>query len=172
VTTPRVARIVALDVHYQDDTAHVACVGFHFWEDDTPDFTWDLFVQGVAPYEPGSFYKRELPCLTKILDGLPELPVAVIVDGYVDTSPDHPGLGRRLHDHYQGRLAVVIGVAKTHFAGTDATPVLRGTSRTPLFVTAAGLEQGEAATLIRNMHGPHRLPTMLKLVDTLSRSKG
>jgi len=49
--------------------------------------------------------------------------------------------------------------------------VLRGGSRRPLLVTAAGLAPADAADLVRAMAGPHRLPDALKRVDTLSRSR-
>lgn len=38
------------------------------------------------------------------------------------------------------------------------------------YITAAGIEPSQAAILIANMHGKYRLPTILKLADSLSRS--
>jgi len=38
-----------------------------------------------------------------------------------------------------------------------------------LYVTAAGMRLQEAADRIQRMHGPHRIPTLLKRVDTLAR---
>jgi deoxyribonuclease V len=64
----------------------------------------------------------------------------------------------------------VIGVAKTAYAGsTFATPVLRGTSAKPLYVTARGIARDEAARLVRSLHGEHRIPTLLERVDHLAR---
>ena len=37
--------------------------------------------------------------------------------------------------------------------------------------TAAGLDSNTAAGHIRDMHGPHRIPTLLKRVDQLSHIK-
>jgi deoxyribonuclease V len=64
----------------------------------------------------------------------------------------------------------VIGVAKTAFhASRLAVPVLRGESRRPLLVTTVGVEVHDAAACIQRMHGPSRLPTLLKRVDRLCR---
>jgi deoxyribonuclease V len=65
---------------------------------------------------------------------------------------------------------VVVGVAKTRYLSAPAVPVLRGSSRSPLFVTAAGVEPEVAAGWIESMHGPYRVPTLLRQVDTLARS--
>jgi len=68
------------------------------------------------------------------------------------------------------KQTTVIGVAKTQFAGAEPVElVLRGRSRTPLYVTAAGVDVADAASHIRAMHGPHRIPTLLKRVDQLCR---
>ena len=93
----------------------------------------------------------------------------VIVDGNVRLDKNEtPGLGKYLYDHYQQRVPV-IGVAKTSFNGLDASEIYRGDSKRPLFVTSAGIAETEAAELIQNMTGPHRIPTLLKLVDQMSR---
>jgi deoxyribonuclease V len=64
----------------------------------------------------------------------------------------------------------VIGVAKTAFrTATHAIPVLRGTSARPLYVTATGMARADAAQLIRQMAGRHRMPDALRRVDTLAR---
>jgi deoxyribonuclease V len=38
-----------------------------------------------------------------------------------------------------------------------------------LFVSAVGIGVDEAAKAVRAMHGPHRMPTLLKLVDRAAR---
>ncbi len=64
----------------------------------------------------------------------------------------------------------MIGVAKSAFrTATHAIPVLRGTSARPLYVTAAGMPRTEAASLVRNMAGRHRIPDALRRADTLAR---
>jgi deoxyribonuclease V len=80
-----------------------------------------------------------------------------------------PGLGAHLYQAL-GRRTAVVGVAKRRFHGAgDAVPILRGTSQVPLFVTAVGIDLAEAAEGVRRMHGAHRIPTLLKRVDRLSR---
>jgi len=64
----------------------------------------------------------------------------------------------------------VIGVAKSAFrTATQAVPVLRGTSRRPLYVTAAGMPRTEAADIVRHMAGAHRIPDALRRADSLAR---
>jgi deoxyribonuclease V len=101
---------------------------------------------------------------------LPETPGTVIVDGYVWLdAAGKPGLGAHLHAALDGRT-IVIGVAKSRFEGAPAVPLVRGSSRSPLFVSAAGLSAEEAAQHIAQMSGSFRLPTLLKRVDQLSRT--
>jgi deoxyribonuclease V len=77
-----------------------------------------------------------------------------------------------LYQALAGKVAV-IGVAKTQFAGAGAAvEVLRGRSTRPLFVTAVGMSAQRAAEHVRSMHGPDRIPTLLKHVDSLARRAG
>lgn len=129
-------------------------------------------VPEVQPYMSGAFYLRELPPLRAVLEavksGGAERLGMIIVDGYVDLDPDgRPGLGARVHDEFG---VPVIGVAKTAFAtATHAVPVRRGQSVRPLFVTAAGITLAEAATLVGEMAGRHRVPDALRQADALAR---
>ncbi len=67
---------------------------------------------------------------------------------------------------------VVVGVAKSRFlSATDAVPVYRGNSRSPLYVTAAGVSAEEAAGWVAGMHGDYRVPSMLRRVDQLARGR-
>src|SRR5512135_1031705 len=136
---------------------------------------WLKEVKAVDTYRPGNFYRRELPCLLSVLQLVPVLPEAAVVDGYVWLPPgDRPGLGAHLYDA-MGRQIPVIGIAKTAFAGVEscvsARPVLRGISRKPLFVTAVGMEPDIAALRVREMAGKHRVPEIGRLADRLSRSR-
>jgi deoxyribonuclease V len=163
--------LACVDVDYRGDQAVAACVLFRDWPDATPAGQLVGKVQSVAPYVPGQFYRRELPCLLAVLDKLPELPEVVVIDGYVWLGgEDHPGLGGHLHEAL-GRRVPVVGVAKTSFHSARlAVPVVRGASSTrPLFITAAGLGPAAAAAHVQGMHGPHRIPTLLRLVDQLCR---
>ena len=121
----------------------------------------------TAPYQPGEFWRRELPPLRAVLDGV-VAPALIVIDGYVDLDPDgRPGLGARIH----AELGVpVIGVAKTFFRGAvHAAPVCRGRSARPLFVTAAGISVTDAAGMVAQMAGPYRIPDALRLADRLAR---
>lgn len=165
--------IVATDVHYLSDAeARAAAVVFERWDDATPSATYAQIATGFGPYVPGRFYERELPCLLPLLHWVLAAHDidAVVVDGYVDLDA-RPGLGRHLaHALAEDELRpTMIGVAKTAFDGAPAEAVLRGTSATPLWVTAAGLDNAEAADHVRSMHGRHRLPTLLLLVDHIAR---
>ena len=162
--------IAAVDVHYQAESGTAACVLFRHWSDDAPAFESIAQVPKVAPYEPGNFFRRELPCILAVLQAVEQRPRIVIVDGYVWlTDEREPGLGGHLYEALE-RKAAIIGVAKTKFRNADsALAVTRGTSRVALHVTAAGLSLPEAASNIREMHGPFRIPTLIRRADQLCR---
>lgn len=130
---------------------------------------WSRIVVSAvtADYEPGGFWRRELPPLRAVLDGVAGLALLVI-DGYVDLDPGgRPGLGARVHAEFG---VPVIGVAKTFFQGAvHAVPVGRGRSARPLYVTAAGMSADDAARMVAAMAGPYRIPDALRLVDRLAR---
>jgi len=161
--------IVALDVYYNDseDCALAACVGFHTFNDDQPSFSKTIQMQGLQPYISGLFWKRELPPLLEMTHSISETIDLIIIDGYV-TLGDRPGLGYYLWKAL-GEQISVIGVAKTFFQGARAMEVIRGTSKKPLFVTSIGIDQTKAAEAIHQMHGSFRIPTLLKIVDHLSK---
>jgi deoxyribonuclease V len=125
-----------------------------------------VVVPEVASYRPGEFYQRELPPLRAVLAGIAGLGL-LVVDGYADLDPSgRPGLGAHAHAEFG---IPVIGVAKSAFrAATHATPVLRGNSARPVFVTAAGMPRAEAAELVRLMAGRFRVPDALRRADELA----
>jgi len=147
--------------------ARAAIVTFDRWDAAAPSASHVVDIESVEPYEPGAFYRRELPCLRAALAALSALPEVVIVDGHVWLAEGVPGLGARLLEA-EPSLRTVVGVAKTRFRETPAAQVFRATSRAPLWVDEAG-EPVDAARHIAEMHGPHRIPAMLKLVDQLCR---
>jgi deoxyribonuclease V len=161
-------------VHYSEadgapDSAVAAAVAFHRWPDAQPADAWTVHVDGVAPYVPGRFFERELPCLLELLQGHP-LPEVVVVDGHVWLGPSQrPGLGWHLWDALEGQVAV-IGVAKRPFREGGAIEICRGDSANPLHVTAIGIDPSTAAADILAMHGRHRIPTLLREVDQLCRA--
>ena len=161
--------LACLDVDYRDTGACAAAVVFRDWSDAIALEERTVQITEVQPYEPGQFYRRELPCLLAVLRTLPPIET-VIIDGYVWLEGTAtPGVGAHLHEALGGG-SVIIGVAKTKFQGADrAQEILRGTSQKPLYVTAEGVPVDVAAERVRSMHGAHRIPTLLKRVDDLCR---
>ncbi|HVX10588.1 MAG TPA: endonuclease V [Pirellulales bacterium] len=160
----------AVDVFYDEaqSRARAACVIF-------PDALGDRIteelvvpVSPIAAYAPGAFYRRELPCIEAVVGSRAAGLELLFVDGYVYLNEDErPGLGWHVH---QSLGVPVIGVAKKRFADAEkfSDVVLRGGSQQPLYVTQVGY-RGSAADLVRQMHGAHRIPTVLRRADQLAR---
>lgn len=163
--------IAILDTDYAGDQGHCACVIAANWTFPTPDHVFSRVRERVAPYLPGAFYERELPCLLHVLEKLPCAVDTVVIDGFVWLGENRPGLGWHLYEALQRRIQVV-GVAKTAFHGADAvaTQVTRGSSSRPLWVTAIGMETSQASSAVASMAGEHRLPSLVKLADTTART--
>jgi deoxyribonuclease V len=163
--------LACVDVDYREEGAVAACVLFRSWSDaDSAEERVEAIAR-VEPYQPGQFYRRELPCLLSVLGTVAQPLEAVVVDGYVWLKDETaPGLGAHLFEAL-GRGVPVIGVAKTRFAGAAAEPVQRGDSRRPLYVSSAGMDRQTAARYIQAMHGPYRIPTLLRRVDQLCRGR-
>lgn len=170
---PTEIMILAFDVYYTGDQARAVCIAFTAWPDTAVANTWIEYIPGVPDYEPGAFYKRELPCILAILNKLDLSAVkAVVIDGYVILDDaGKPGLGTYLYNALGGQIPV-IGVAKTTYANNDVnvTEVRRGQSERPLYVTAIGTPREEAAEGVRTMAGEYRIPTLLKHLDSLTRN--
>lgn len=182
--------LACVDVHYKDSIATIALVVFDDWSSSIVSNTVIHTMTSVADYEPGNFYKRELPCILAVLDkarsaasasstisaapsSAPLSLHAIIIDGYVwlthDDGKPKPGLGAHLFDALEETVPV-IGVAKSQFKNAPAVEILRGKSDQPLFVTAAGMAPEAAADRVGSMHGDYRLPTMIKLADQVARA--
>lgn len=166
------AMILAVDVAYDDaaSSANAAGIVFTTWLAERPDGQFAHRTEGLEPYTPGQFFRRELPCLVPLVGAaVRQHPLTVVVvDGFVDLAPDRPGLGRHLYDAFHHSFEV-IGVAKNPYLGTPGIALARGTSARPLWVTSTG-SATRAAENIRAMAGPHRIPDLLRLVDQLARS--
>ena len=162
------AMIACTDVHYANTNTVAACILFHNWSDAHADLAITERVDDPAPYEPGWFYRRELPALLSVIAKLTARPEVIIIDGYVWLGDwDHPGLGAHLYKALDETVAV-IGVSKTLFRrGPAVQSIMRGTSVRPLYVSAVGMDLNEAAARIVELHGEFRVPTMLKRVDRL-----
>ena len=168
--------LLATDVGYTPvgelTQARAAAVRFDAWDSPTPVDAWVSSIENAAPYVPGEFYRRELPCLWPLVqEAARRGPLdVVIVDGFVDLGPRGDGLGRHLWRRLRAEAmtAEVVGVAKRPFKDAVAVPALRGESEVPLWVSTTGPSLDEAAAAVRRMHGPYRLPTLLKRVDQIA----
>lgn len=164
--------ILAIDVQYTDNQGFIAAISFDTWDASEPNEKYETILTGIAEYNPGQFYKRELPCILQLLDEHDLNPEIIIIDGYVTLNKEnHPGLGMHLYNARNG-ASKIIGVAKRSYAGIDEqSKILRGNSKNPLFITSAGIDLEEAKNNISKMHGNNRIPILLKLVDRLCREK-
>jgi deoxyribonuclease V len=164
--------LVALDVAYTETQGYAVAIAFTAWDAAAVAATYTATISPIAAYEPGAFYKRELPCLLAVLSQIDLAGIScLVVDGYVTLGTEgRPGLGQHLYEAL-GERVPVIGVAKTRFAGVapQVAPILRGQSTNPLYVTSVGLPLVEAAPLVGSMHGSYRFPTLLKLLDDLTK---
>ncbi|WP_373546150.1 endonuclease V [Chamaesiphon sp.] len=162
--------IFAVDVNYIEGKALVAGILFEYWQGSETICQITTKIANVSEYEPGQFYKRELPCILGILTRLESLPEIIVVDGYVELgAAQKPGLGKHLYDAIDGK-SIIIGVAKNRFEDTPVeAEVFRGGSQRPLYVTAIGISQAEAKSAIASMYGKYRIPNLLKMVDKLSK---
>lgn len=143
---------------------------FNDWLDSAPALeSVHEFTESQAEYVPGQFFKRELPCILAAIKPCRHQIETIIIDGYVFLADGHAGLGLKLHEALGG-VNQVVGVAKSFFHGaTEAVKVVRGGSIRPLYVSAVGMDSTIAAQRITEMHGQHRIPTLLKRADSLAR---
>lgn len=162
--------IVCFDVQYFGDEAITGFVVFNSINDAKPMDTGQVLTKGIAAYEPGAFYKRELPCLLNAIDFITIKISLIIVDAYVWLDDDKMGLGGYLYQALDEKIPV-IGVSKSKFntATSKVIPVMRGQSQQPLYVSSIGMDTLKAAEMIEKMEGPYRLPTMIKLADAVCR---
>lgn len=162
--------IIAIDVHYTENSALIAGLIFQTWTSLQPERVYTQHFNEIAEYESGSFYKRELPCILSLLQQVQEPLEIIIIDGFVTLGTEQKaGLGMYLWQSLNPQIPV-IGVAKNAFRGTPQhCEILRGESLKPLYITSAGIDLELAKQGILMMSGKHRIPTLLKLVDQYSR---
>lgn len=159
--------ILAIDVHYKDNSANAVAGLFETWESDVFIQSYMVHIENVAEYEPGNFYKRELPCILELLSMIQEEYDYIVLDGYVYLGYENKaGLGQHLWDALTVKKPI-IGVAKNYFKDTPESCILmRGNSQKPLFITSIGMPLPQAKQHILQMYGKHRMPYLLKLVDS------
>lgn len=165
--------IYAFDTYYDEDYANTVCIAFEDWTSENESDIYTEKTEVSSGYESGAFYKRELPCILSLLKKI-ELKEGdiIIVDGYVTLDNDGKiGLGGYLYEALDQKYTI-IGIAKNNFASPDSQrrSVLRGESKTPLFLTAKGTDVDEVLLKVEQMSGAHRIPTLLKKLDQLSRA--
>ncbi len=132
----------------------MAGVALHDWGARERQQVYRTRVEGVAEYQPGSFYRRELPCILALLREHGLALEVIVIDGFVHLDGvAEPGLGQHLHDALRGEVAV-IGVAKRAFRDIGERFALHRTREA-----------------IARMHGEHRLPALLKLADQVCRGR-
>lgn len=161
--------IIAFDTYYYENKAKTIGVSFNKWENDKPIEIYSEIIEGIATYEPGSFYKREMPCILSLLKKIDLNDVQfIIVDGYVILDDDGKyGLGGHLYEEL-GEKIPIIGVAKSGYDSNklNSKALLRGESKKPLYISAIGVELNLAFEYIKSMHGNYRMPTLLQIMDT------
>lgn len=165
---------VAIDTFYYENIAKTIAITFDNWEDlkFAKYYSEELIVS--SEYIPGEFYKRELPCILSILKNFDIHSIdTIIVDGYVYLDDYNKyGLGGHLYESLNRKIPI-IGVAKTNFASNKENKVelLRGKSKTPLYITSIGIDIESAKRNISKMFGDYRIPTLLKELDKLTKEK-
>lgn len=165
---------LAVDAYYAGSKAKVTGVLFENFSDEKPLKIISKIVDDAAPYESGSFYKRELPCIVSLLQDLDVRDISLIViDGFVYLDDEgRYGLGGHLYEHLECGVQIV-GVAKLPFKGSCklVREICRGESKRPLFVSAVGTDLDEAARLVKGMSGEFRMPSLLKILDDETKAK-
>jgi deoxyinosine 3'endonuclease (endonuclease V) len=161
--------IIAFDTYYYENKAKTIGVSFNKWENDKPIEIYSEIIEGIAEYEPGSFYKREMPCILSLLKKIDLNDIQfIIVDGYVILDDNGKyGLGGHLYENL-GEKIPIIGVAKSGYDSNklNSKALLRGESKKPLYISAIGIELNLAFEYIKSMHGNYRMPTLLQIMDT------
>lgn len=164
--------VLALDVHYKEDRSAKAVGVLFDWEDNAPKEIIIDYVEEIEEYIPGEFYKRELPCLLKIIKKIDIKGIdAIIIDGYVYLDNNfQKGLGGILWEKLDQKFPV-IGVAKTSFFSNKETvkEIFRGKSQKPLYVSSVGCDINEASEKLKNMSGEFRIPDILKQMDIITK---
>jgi len=171
--------IVSMDVAYGSGVgpgeAYAAAVLFKGWKAQRPIGRVRVRIEDVIEYVPGQFHQRELPCLLKALEWLPEPPDVIIVDGYVWLDAEEtPGLGAHLytevHERFDFTEITVVGVAKNmshQFPGVEK--ISRRGAINPLYVSSIGMPVEQAAKCVQEMYGDFRLPHLIKYADRVAK---
>jgi len=161
---------LVVDVQYSENSALTGGILFDAWSSSIASQRLLSQECNIQEYEPGKFYKRELPCIIGLLKKHNVSPEIIIIDGYVFLDGEiEAGLGKYLYDALNNDTPI-IGVAKKPFKDISSKyQIYRGKSEKPLYVTAVGIDTEKAKEKIQSMHGKNRIPTLLKNADQLCR---
>lgn len=166
--------ILAFDTYYFKDKAKTVCISFSDWGNEDNCGIYTEIKDNIEEYVSGKFYKRELPCILSLITKIGLINVKlIIIDGFVYLDDNNKfGLGAYLHKELNEKIPI-IGVAKRDFAtiNKNRNQVFRGESQNPLFITSIGIDLNLASEKIKEMDGRHRIPTLLKKLDKLTREK-
>ncbi len=173
--------IIAVDTYYFGNKAKTVGIIFKDWSSETIDEIVSEITICNEPYISGQFYKRELPCIKSLLANKlkhihQEAVEAIIVDGFCyvkdgNKYSNNYGLGGHLYDDLYGDVPIV-GIAKTNLMTVNECKkaVFRGQSKKPLFVSSVGVNVDSVALKVAKMAGNHRIPTLLKELDRLTKT--
>ena len=164
--------IIAVDSFYKENMAKTIAITFDLWQDTNYSNYYSEDTEVSAEYIPGEFYKRELPCILKILKNFDLKTIdAIVIDGYVFLDDFGKfGLGGHLYESLNKTIPI-IGVAKTNFATNQQNKLelFRGKSKNPLYISSVGIDLLEAKENITKMFGEYRIPKLLKELDQLTK---
>ena len=163
--------ILAIDVYYFEDKAKTVGVLFE-WDDAEPREIITSYSNTIDEYIPGEFYRRELPCIEKLIKKINLNAIElIIIDGhvYVDNNFNY-GLGGYVWESLN-KTKPIIGVAKNSFYSNKETTIelFRGKSKKALFISSIGIENTVATHYILNMKGEFRIPSILKKLDQITK---
>lgn len=178
---------IAIDTYYREDSAKTVGVIFNNWEDSSPIEIVEATSTDFGPYIPGKFYLRELPCILDLIKKIPDIMSyeVIIIDGLARLPGSWTeGLGIHLFDALSeiypeyvlgGPGPAIMGIAKSKFQGADddngTGKVYRGEAKTPLYTNTNWhhMSTADAIENLAKMHGQYRIPTLLKLLDKLTK---
>ncbi len=159
-------------VHFEGAQATAAAAAFDAWDAAEPMKTYVSPIDHVDKAARGELDLREVACVMQLLREHSLAPELIVIDGFVHLDADEtPGVGQHLYQALGGTVPIV-GVSKKRLPGLSTQfEVLREDEAPPLVVTCAGIDIGAAKVRLRSMHGRKRVPTLMKLVARLAKSK-
>lgn len=160
--------VACFDVYYYKDYARACCIVFSKDEEKIMS-EYIEEIKDIKDYVSGQFYKRELPCILRVLEKVKEDIDIIITDSFIWVDECKKGLGAYLYESINCKTPI-IGVAKSYLKDCTAyVEIYRGQSSNPLYISAIGIDLNYSANLISNLKGDFRIPDILKKVDQLSR---